>query len=103
MTRTAAALAPAPSDREADLAGLPTRGWPRPRSPVGTPAQGRTALAALRLASLTAHRHGHPYAGTSHLLAALLAEPDGPVAQLLRQLDVDPDAVRLDIGQRLAT
>jgi ATP-dependent Clp protease ATP-binding subunit ClpA len=97
-TRAASQLASAPSDAEADLAALPTRGWPLPRAPLGAPAQGRTALAALREASLSAYRLGHPYAGTTHLLGALLAEPDGPAGRLLRQLGVDPHAVRSDVA-----
>jgi Clp amino terminal domain, pathogenicity island component len=101
VTRVAARLVSAPGDREDDLAGLPARGWPPPRTPVGAPAQGRTALAALREASLSAYRLGHPYAGTTHLLGALLAEPDGPVVRLLRQLGVNPDAVRSDVARRL--
>jgi Clp amino terminal domain, pathogenicity island component len=100
-TRVAARLASGPSDVEGDLAGLPTRGWPPPRVRLGSPAQGRTALAALREASLCAHRLGHPYAGTTHLLGVLLAEPDGPVARLLRQLGANPDAVQSDVARRL--
>ena len=57
----------------------------------------RTALTALREASLSARRQGHRYTGTTHLLGALLADPDGPASRLLRQLGVDPDAVRTDI------
>jgi hypothetical protein len=101
VTRAAARLASVSSDREDDLAGLPTQGWPPPRAPLGEPAQGRTALAALREASLSAYRLGHPYAGTTHLLGALLAEPAGPVVRLPRQFGVNPDAVRSDVARHL--
>lgn len=99
--RAAARLESVPSDAEHDLTDLPTRGWATPQASVGAPTQGRTALAALRHASLTAYRLGHPYAGTTHLLAALLEEPLGPAARLLRRLDVDPDAVRSEVTRRL--
>lgn len=101
VTRVAARLASGPSDAGEDLAGLPTRGWPPPRARLGAPAQGRTALAALREASLSAYRLGHPHAGTTHLLGALLAEPDRPGERLLRQLGVNPDTVRSDVAHRL--
>jgi hypothetical protein len=101
VTRTAAQLVPAPSDQEGDLAGLPTRGWPPLKVLSGAPAPGRTAVAALREASLSAYRLGHPYAGTTHLLGALLTQPDGPVVRLLRELGVNPDSVRSDVVRRL--
>ncbi|GAA5198185.1 hypothetical protein GCM10023322_70990 [Rugosimonospora acidiphila] len=100
-TKAATRLASAPNDKEELLAGLPTRGWRPPRNELGAPTQGRTALAALRDASLSAHRLGHPYAGTTHLLGALLAQPDGPAVRLLRQLGVDPDDVRLKVTRHL--
>lgn len=99
--RVVARLEPVPSDAEHDLTDLPTQGWATPQGSVGAPTQGRTALAALRHASLTAYQLGHPYAGTTHLLAALLEEPLGPAARLLRRLDADPDAVRSEVTRRL--
>jgi hypothetical protein len=102
VTRAAAQLESIPDDREHDLAGLPTKGWPKPRTYWATPPKGRTALAALREASLFAHRQHHPYAGTTHLLAALLAEAGGPASRLLRRLGADPEAVRSNALQMLA-
>src|ERR1700754_2082902 len=100
--RLVARSEPAPSDAEDDLDGLPARGWPAPRAAsTGVPAQGRTALAALREPTLSAHRLGHPYAGTTHLLCALPAERQGPVARLLRRLGTDPDAIRSEATRRL--
>lgn len=95
--RTAAQLTADPGDDEDRLDDLPSRGWRRP-SPAGpgVPAKGRTALAALRAASLSAYQQGHPYAGTTHLLVELLADPAGPAARLLRHLQIDPEAVRAD-------
>jgi hypothetical protein len=101
--RTAARLASTPGDREHDLSGLPVKGWPKTRNPWGTPPHGRTALAALREASLSAHRLHHPYAGTTHLLGALLADPDGPASRLLRRLGADPDLVRAEVRHSLET
>ncbi|HEX7745482.1 MAG TPA: Clp protease N-terminal domain-containing protein [Micromonosporaceae bacterium] len=101
VTRLAAAraardLPEGPADHEGDLDELPSRGWRRIQNSLGAPRYGRTALAALRRASLAAHRQGHPYAGTTHLLIELLAEPAGPATCLLRHLHVDPEAVRAD-------
>lgn len=101
VTRTAARLASTPQDREYDLSGVPTKGWPKVRTSWATPPKGRTALVALREASLSAYRRRHSYAGTTHLLDALLADPDGPASRLLRRLGVDPDAVRADIVWRV--
>lgn len=95
-TRALRELPEGPADDEGRLDDLPTRGWPRVRNSLGAPAHGRTALAALRGASIAAHQQGHPYAGTTHLLVELLAEPAGPAARLLRHLQVDPEAVRAD-------
>ncbi|TDC56431.1 hypothetical protein E1281_07545 [Actinomadura sp. KC345] len=95
-------LEPAPDDPEHDLTGLPTEGWPPlPPAPVNDAVHGRTALSALRLASLSAHRLGHPFAGTTHLLAELLADPAGPAARLLRELSADPATLRSEAVQRL--
>ena len=65
-------------------------------------ATSRTSLTSLREASLLAHRLGHPYAGTTHLLGTLLTEANSPAARLLYALDVDVDAVRADTGSRLS-
>jgi hypothetical protein len=93
--RLATQLGSAPADDEQSDDGVPTRGWWTVRTQVvGIPDQGRTALLALREASLSARRHGHPYAGTTHLLATLLAEASGPAARLLRQLHTDPEVIR---------
>jgi hypothetical protein len=100
-TRAAATVPYDPRDREEDLSGLPTKGWKPTRRVVGLPAMGRTALAALREASHEARRLGHPFAGTTHLLHALLTEPDGPAARFLRLLGADPDSVRSDVDARL--
>lgn len=91
--RAALTLPPCPTDAEDDLDGLPTRGWPRRARTVTLP-YGRSALAALRSASLSAHRAGHPFAGTTHLLAALLTDDAGPAARLLHSLGARPAGIR---------
>jgi hypothetical protein len=97
----AVGLAAAPADAEDQIADVPTEGWWPREAGLAAPAQGRTALTALREASLSAYRRGHPYAGTTHLLATLLAEPDGPAARLLRELGADPDTLRSEAVQLL--
>ncbi|MFE9658172.1 Clp protease N-terminal domain-containing protein [Micromonospora sp. NPDC006431] len=69
--------------------------------PFAGPAHGRSELSALRGASLAASRRGDPYAGTTHLVLELLADPSGPAARLLRLIDVDPEKVRADAQRRL--
>ncbi len=39
-------------------------------------------------------RYKHAQADTEHLLLALLEQPEGVVSDILRQLDIDPEAVR---------
>lgn len=99
--RAAAEMPEGLVDDEDRLEDLPTRGWPASRDSLVARVHGRTAWAALRGASLSAHRLGHPYAGTSHLLVELLAEPAGPAARLLRHLQVDPEAVRAEARRSL--
>ena len=101
--RAGARMPPWPTDAEDDLADVPRKGWWKPKAPTGGPAQGRTALVALREASHLAHGLGHPQAGTTHLLCTLLAEQTGPAARLLRHLGVDSDVVRLRANARLET
>lgn len=97
-------LEPAPDDAEHVLTGVPAEGWPPlPAAPVSDVVLGRTALSALRLASLSAHRLGHPFAGTTHLLAELLTNSEGPAARLLRELGADPAALHSEAVQRLET
>ncbi|MFI7284685.1 Clp protease N-terminal domain-containing protein [Micromonospora chersina] len=50
-------------------------------------------------ASPAAFRRGDPYAGTTHLLVGLLADPSGLAGWLLRLIDVDPEAA-LVVDQR---
>jgi ATP-dependent Clp protease ATP-binding subunit ClpC len=56
----------------------------------------RTVLAVARE---EAHRLRHEYIGTEHILLALLRDPDGVAATVLRQLDVSPDAIRQKIDE----
>jgi Clp amino terminal domain, pathogenicity island component len=100
--RAAARLTPDPRDDEDNYDDVPHLGWHTMRIRRGVPKLGRTALLALRGASLTARRLGHPYAGTSHLLAALLTDPTGPAARLLRELGVDPNTVRSEAEAAIA-
>jgi dihydroneopterin aldolase len=46
-------------------------------------------------------RLGHNYIGTEHLLLGLLRESEGDAARVLLNLDVDQDAVRREVIERL--
>ncbi|WP_203855951.1 Clp protease N-terminal domain-containing protein [Plantactinospora mayteni] len=102
-TKAATRLTTLPTDAEADLGQIPTRGWRTVRRRVAAPPYGRTSLAALRSASVAARDAGHSHAGTTHLLAAVLVEADGPAARLLHSLGADPAAIRAQAVARLAT
>ena len=54
----------------------------------------RQALVAARL---EAHRLGHRYVGTEHILLALIAQPDSPVSRLFRDVGVGIGSVRRDV------
>jgi hypothetical protein len=73
----------------------------RPGIRTPTTCHGHSELSALRGASLAAFRRGDPYAGTTHLLVELLADPAGPAALLLRLIDVDPEAALVVAHRRL--
>jgi hypothetical protein len=88
-----------PTDDEWRLDGLPEKGWHQPKASLAAPAHGRSELSALRGASLAAYRRGDLYAGTTHLLVELLADPSGLAGWLLRLIDVDPEAA-LVVDQR---
>jgi|GEM_PF-2656618 len=60
----------------------------RPAPPLDPDAE-----SALRAASMAARESGHPFAGTTHLLAGILRDRDGPAARLLRSLGADPEAI----------
>ncbi len=54
---------------------------------------------ALTTAVRQASTAGNPHVETVHLLAALLAQPDGTTEPLLRAADADPEAVRRDAAE----
>ena len=58
---------------------------------------------ALEQAQELAAELQHPEVGPEHLLLALVDQPDGVVAPLLRQVEVDPDQVRSRLGADLET
>jgi len=57
----------------------------------------KNALGAMRLANSEAQQFNHEYIGPEHVLLALIKLPDGVAANVLRQLDVDLQKVRLDL------
>lgn len=100
-TWAAAEVPMLPGNAEDDLHDVDIRGWQPPRPRPGASSYGRTALTALHSASAAARRAGHPFAGTTHLLLAVLAELNGPGARLLRRLGAQPKRIRSDAGDRL--
>ncbi|OPZ27458.1 MAG: Negative regulator of genetic competence ClpC/MecB [Lentisphaerae bacterium ADurb.BinA184] len=55
----------------------------------------------LTLAAKEAHALNYNYIGTEHLLLGLLREGDGVAAKILRNLNVDADAVRAEVMKAL--
>jgi len=76
-----------------------TRRW-RHRNPASLPF-GAGAVAADERAHAYASELGHPYAGTDHLLMALLEAPEGAVGRLLADLGVDTGALARDLAGQL--
>lgn len=58
--------------------------------------------AALHVAQAEATLLRHDFIGTEHLLLGLLHDPDSVASHVLRSLDVDAAALRLEIGRRLS-
>ena len=53
------------------------------------------ARAALKQAELLAHLTRSPKLETSHLLLAIIGQDETPAATLLREMNVDPEPIRL--------
>jgi RNA polymerase sigma factor (sigma-70 family) len=61
----------------------------------------RRALRALGLAQSEAQRLNHSHIEPEHLLLALTQLDDGAAVELLRQVDVDLDQIRMRVEQRI--
>jgi ATP-dependent Clp protease ATP-binding subunit ClpC len=59
------------------------------------------AKRTLALALRVAQQFGQPYAGTEHLLYAILSQKNSRANTLLRGTDIDPNSIRGDIEQHL--
>ena len=59
------------------------------------------AKKVLQLAAAEARSLNHTYIGTEHLLLGLLREGEGVAAQVLRNLNVDPDTTRVEVMKEL--
>lgn len=59
------------------------------------------AKRTLALALRVAQQFGQPYAGTEHLLYAILSQKNSRANSLLRTADIDPNTIRADIEQHL--
>jgi ATP-dependent Clp protease ATP-binding subunit ClpC len=58
---------------------------------------------AIELASTEAQRFNHDYVGTEHLLLGLIKTEPAAALTILRNLDVDPRKIRLEIERVLAS
>jgi hypothetical protein len=77
-----------------------TGSTPTPTRRGGLAPRAKQALAVARRAAKTDHR---PATCTSDLPAGLLGVEDGMAARLMRQLDVDPVAMRARLRPRAAS
>jgi ATP-dependent Clp protease ATP-binding subunit ClpC len=59
------------------------------------------AKKVLQLAAAEARSLNHTYIGTEHILLGLLREGEGVAAQVLRNLNVDPDTTRIEVMKEL--
>jgi hypothetical protein len=96
--RQLAALRGMPEDPPAELL-TPQLERLRP----GDPFDGAETIAAAARARELSLAYRHPDTGTSHLLLALIENDTGDAAAILRDLDVDPAAVRERVEQDLRT
>jgi hypothetical protein len=71
--------------------------WTDPRSPAWAASAGAAAEAAASHAARDQTR-----VGSSHLLIAAVADPDGPAGLVLRRLGADPAAVSEEAARRLS-
>src|SRR6266540_4070973 len=55
------------------------------------------ARKVMQLASQEAQRFNHEYIGTEHFLLGLIKEGSGVAANVLKNLDIDPRKVRLEV------
>jgi hypothetical protein len=73
--------------------------WPRARR--DDPRWGQRVVEQFDRARADSAARGHRDTGTTHLLAATLAEPDSSAVHLLRALSIDVNAVRVDLEHDL--
>jgi ATP-dependent Clp protease ATP-binding subunit ClpA len=63
---------------------------------------GRSADIAFKRAEATAHKLGHTYVGTEHLLIGILAEETGEAADLFASLHTDRKAIGFEVFREIA-
>ncbi|MGW9194615.1 Clp protease N-terminal domain-containing protein [Micromonospora chersina] len=68
---------------------------------LGDPFMGTDVVTAMTRAMEISLAHRHPDTGTSHLLLALVEDDSGDASAVLRDLGVDPTAVRARVEQDL--
>jgi hypothetical protein len=67
----------------------------------GDPPYGVDVTQAIERAEQYAAQLGHPYTGTSHLLMAILSDQDAAGCRLLRDMEIDDDALRRNVACQL--
>ncbi len=84
--------------RQATLGGL------NPDDPAGRMSHFTTrARSAVALGLRGARAAGSPYVGTEHLLAGVLAEGGNLAIEVLRAMEIEPDALRHDLDRAVAS
>ena len=57
------------------------------------------ARKVMQLASQEAQRFNHEYIGTEHILLGLIQEGTGSAANVLKNLDINPRKIRVEVGK----
>lgn len=70
-------------------------------TPNGVIELSETAKQTITMALRVAQQYGQPYAGTEHLLFAILSQKNSRAQALLREMSVDPNMVRGELEQYL--
>lgn len=70
-------------------------------TPSGVIELSETAKQTITSALRIAQQYGQPYAGTEHLLYAILSQKNSRALSILRDMDVDPGAVKIELEKYL--
>lgn len=70
-------------------------------TPSGVIELSETAKQTITSALRIAQQYGQPYAGTEHLLYAILSQKNSRAISILREMDVDPHAIKTELEKYL--